>query len=141
PVAEAEAAAAAPAADAAAGQDGANRGGIEQRRGKRAEKEFTVVSRDLQRFKAMCGDISSTGMRILAREELPAGKRLDLDLDFGDPTFPKVRFEAEVVWCKPKDKTSFWVGLRFTDMAATERRLLETFVENVERQKTEAQGV
>ncbi|MHB2018981.1 MAG: AAA family ATPase, partial [Candidatus Xenobia bacterium] len=46
PVAEAEAAAAAPAADAAAGQDGANRGGIEQRRGKRAEKEFTVISRD-----------------------------------------------------------------------------------------------
>jgi hypothetical protein len=105
----------------------------EHRVAQRANRAFRVVSRDLVRFKAMCGDISSTGIRLIADEAIEMGKTLELDLDFDDFRFPKVRFKAEVVWCKQRDDKTWWIGLRFLDMQDQEKRLLETYVAFVSR--------
>lgn len=105
----------------------------EHRVAQRANRAFRVVSRDLVRFKAMCGDISSSGIRLIADEEIEVGKQLELDLDFDDFRFPKVRFRAEVVWCKRRDENTYWIGMRFLDMQDQERRLLETYVAFVSR--------
>jgi hypothetical protein len=105
----------------------------EHRVAQRANRAFRVVSRDLVRFKAMCGDISSSGIRLIADEAIENGKTLELDLDFDDFRFPKVRFHAEVVWCKQRDEKTYWIGMRFLDMQDQERRLLETYVAFVSR--------
>ncbi|HEY4002828.1 MAG TPA: PilZ domain-containing protein [Candidatus Xenobia bacterium] len=109
----------------------------ELRRGRRANRFFQVVSKDLQRFKALCSDISHSGMRLVAQETLEVGRELELDLDFDDFRFPKVRFRCEVVWCRPRDDKSWWVGLRFLDVEEEERRLIETYIGLVDRSKTQ----
>jgi hypothetical protein len=108
-------------------------GTVDNRIAQRANRSFKVISRDLQRFKALCGDISSSGIKLIAEEQIEKGKQLELDLDFDDFRFPKVRFKAEVVWCKPRDETTWWVGMRFIDMQDQEHRLLETYVAFVSR--------
>ncbi len=109
----------------------------ELRRGRRAVRTFQVVSKDLRTFKALCGDISATGMRIMADEQLDIGRELELDLDFDDFRFPKVRFRCEVVWCRARDGRRFWVGLRFLDVQAEERKLLETYIGLVDGSKSQ----
>ena len=66
-------------------------------------------------------DISLGGMRVYSDEDFPVGSRLDLDVLI--PGGAPVRCWGVVVWraeLGPSAPAKFDVGLRFTDMAASD---------------------
>jgi hypothetical protein len=124
-----------------ASKAGATKAGVsnkifEQRRGVRAQRTFQVFSRDLQTFKALSSDISATGIRLIINEPVDVGKQLELTLNFDDYSFPAVKCKAEVVWCKERDRSSYFAGLRFTDMDDNDRKIAESYIDWVERYKS-----
>jgi PilZ domain len=64
-------------------------------------------------------------MRVYSDEELPVGESLELELLLVDDT--TVRCWARVAWVEKlqvSEAARFDIGLEFTDMADTDRRLL-----------------
>lgn len=105
----------------------------EERRAPRVSRVFQVMSKDLRTFKAVSLDLSATGMRLDAQEEVPVGKDLELDMDFDDFRFPRVKAQAEVVWCRSVDHGRWHVGLRFTSMAPRDRMVMDAFLKFAEK--------
>lgn len=105
----------------------------EERRAPRVPRVFQVMSKDLRTFKAVSLDLSATGMRLDAQEELPVGKDLELDMDFDDFRFPRVKAQAEVVWCRPVDHGRWHVGVRFTSVSPHARMVMDAFLKFLEK--------
>lgn len=105
----------------------------EERRAPRIGRVFQVMSKDLRTFKAVSLDLSATGMRLDVQEEVPVGKELELDLDFDDFRFPRVKCRAEAVWCRSVDHGRWNVGVRFTSLSPHARMVTEAFLKFMER--------
>lgn len=82
-------------------------------------------------------NMSLGGVRILSDSRFPAAKPLDLFLILENRATP---LKGEVVYSQraPQDPDEFHTGIRISDMAAAEKRVLETFLSSVA--KREAAG-
>ncbi|HEY4001373.1 MAG TPA: PilZ domain-containing protein [Candidatus Xenobia bacterium] len=110
----------------------------DQRRGRRLVRTFQVTSRHLSRYKALSSDISDTGLRLMAEESLPVGKVVDLTLDFDDFRYPHMKAQGEVVWARPRDSRTFWIGLKFVGMSEADQAIVAEYISFCVRRKTGA---
>lgn len=83
-----------------------------------------VRSRGLPGYQALTWDLTPEGVRLQAREALPPGAALDLDLDLDDTEVGLLKLPARVIWSGPGEGGA-WIGLQFTRGDANLARYLE----------------
>ncbi|MHB2018114.1 MAG: protein kinase domain-containing protein, partial [Candidatus Xenobia bacterium] len=90
----------------------------EGRRAPRQRSSFQVTSRDLPGYKALASNLSTTGIQLLVREEIPVDTVLTLALDFDDFRLQNINCQGRIMWCRPQAR-EFAVGVQFVDLPAS----------------------
>lgn len=72
-------------------------------------------------------DLSVTGMMLICKQEIPAGRTLTVEITTPDGhAVPSICLEAEAVWCRvnPNNTAHYGVGFRFCDVSPQTLSLL-----------------
>lgn len=110
----------------------AARRGELRKNGKRSRHTFQVMSREFKSFRALSGDISSTGIKLHLDEALPTGKNIDLLLNFDDERLPQIQCRADVMWCRSTEN-GWAAGLRFCELTDDQMATIDAYLEYTTR--------
>ena len=84
-----------------------------------------VVLNQPERIKSRLKDISREGVRLLAKNVLPKGSSVGLEINIPGDNIPVFAF-SKVMWTTKTDKSEYDAGMRFTNIKSEDKsRLLD----------------
>lgn len=94
---------------------------------------FGIYNRDNAKYVGRLVDISSQGLMIIGKSQLPVDKCFKLKMDLPQELNGKsqIEFEAKIRWCEKSKKTRlFCAGLQFTAIEPVYSELIDDLIRN-----------
>ena len=95
----------------------------------RVKKVLRVSSQDLPSYMGLTEELSLSGLRLSTSEALTPGKRLEVTIEFDEPSIGSRKVQCVVEWSAHKADGTCHSGLRFQDLDGLMFRKLAQYIQ------------